>query len=163
MPEHNHSKTDSQNLEPSGPARIKALVQMCRVCWEVHPVQILAKDGIRKVGFDLELYGTPECGTAHITPGCQDCLRVESALEEIANWILRPESPTCSCEVSADGALLSYAPTRANRPDVVVRIHIVHRHGWDQPTDECEVRCLKDIEQKLTELGACEGRWSDAR
>jgi len=138
------------------------LVQRFRVCWEVYPLQILAKEGIRKIGFDLQLFGTPECGTEHIMPGCQHCQRAETALQEIADWIMQRESPSCTHIVSPDGASLSYAPVRANRPDVVVRVFIGHRHQWDQAADECDERCLKDIEQALTELGACNGGWSEA-
>lgn len=42
MPGKPHSKTEWPEPELSGPARIKALVQRFRVCWGVHPVQILA-------------------------------------------------------------------------------------------------------------------------
>ena len=163
MLEDNQSKSSPLGLEPGDLARITALVQKFRVCWEVYPLQILVKEGIRKIGFDLELFGTPECGTEHISPGCQHCQRVETALQEIADWILLRESPSCGHMVSADGAALSYAPVRANRPDVVVRVFIGHRHEWDQPADECEERCLKEIQQALIELGACSGSWSEAR
>ena len=156
-------KSGLADLEPGDPGGIKALVQRFRVCWEVYPLQILATEGIRKIGFDLQLFGTPECGTEHISPGCQHCQRVETALQEIADWIMQRESPSCTHIVSPDGASLSYAPVRANRPDVVVRVFMAHRHEWDNPIDECEERCLKDIEQALTELGACNGTWSDRR
>jgi len=163
MLEGNPSKSGVAGLEPGDPAGLIALVQRFRVCWEVYPLQILAKEGIRKIGFDLELFGTPECGTEHITPGCQHSQRVEAGLQENADWIMQRESPSCTHIVSPDGASLSYAPVRANRPDVVVRVFIGHRHQWDQPTDECEERRLIDIEQALAELGACNGTWSDAR
>jgi hypothetical protein len=163
MLEDNQSKSGPPDLELGDPARIKGLVQRFEVCWEVYPAEILAKNAIRKIGFDLELCGTPECGSEHVDPGCQHCLRVESALREIADWILPRVNPTCRFDVDSEGDSLSYAPVRGNRPDVVVHINIFHRHEWDQPVDECEERCLKDIEQVLMELGACKGRWSDAR
>ena len=162
MLEDNQNKSSLRDLESGDPAGIKSLVQRFRVCWEVYPLQILAKEGIRKIGFDLQLFGTPECGTEHIMPGCQHCQRAETALQEIADWIMQRESPSCTHIVSPDGASLSYAPVRANRPDVVVRVFIGHRHQWDQAADECDERCLKDIEQALTELGVCNGGWSEA-
>ena len=162
MPEENQNKSSLRNLEPSDPAAIKSLVQRFRVCWEVYPLQILVKEGIRKIGFDLELFGTPECGPGHVVPGCEHCRRVEIALQEIADWIMQRESPSCTHIVSPDGASLSYAPVRANRPDVVVRIFIGHRHEWDQPANQCDEQCFQDIEQALTGLGVCMGRWSDA-
>ena len=163
MLEDNQNKSSLRDLEPGDSARIKSLVQRFRVCWEVYPLQILAKEGIRKIGFDLQLFGTPECGTEHISPGCQHCQRVETALQEIAHWIMQRESPSCTHVVSPDGATLSYASVRANRPDVVVRVFIAHRHQWDEPVDECTVSCLEQIKQALAELGACSGTWSHSR
>ena len=163
MLEDNQNKSSLRDLEPGDSAGIKALVQRFRVCWEVSPLQILAKEGIRKIGFDLELFGTPECGTEHISPGCQHCQRVETALQEIADWIMQRESPSCTHVVSPDGATLSYASVRANRPDVVVRVFIAHRHQWDEPADERTVSCLEQIKQALAELGACSGTWSHSR
>jgi hypothetical protein len=163
MLEDNQNKSRVPEFELGAPAEIKALVRRFRVCWEVYPLQILATEGIRKIGFDLELLGTPECGTEHISPGCQHCQRVETALQEIAQRIMMRESPSCTHIVSPDGATLSYASVRANRPDVVVRVFMAHRHEWDQPADECMERCLKEIEQALTELGACKGGWTEAQ
>jgi len=163
MLKDNQIKSDLADLEPGDPGGIKALVQRFRVCWEVYPLQILAKEGIRKIGFDLQLFGTPECGTEHISPGCQHCQRVETALQEIADWIMQRESPSCTHIVSPDGASLSFAPLRANRPDVVVRVFIAHRHQWDEPADERTVSCLEQIKQALAELGACSGTWSHSR
>src|SRR5208282_3904761 len=50
MPDDNQSKSSLQDLEPGDPTSIKALVRRFRVCWEVYPLQILAKEGIRKIG-----------------------------------------------------------------------------------------------------------------
>ena len=162
MLEENRNKSGTPDLGTGESAGIKLLVQRFRVCWEVYPLQILAKEGIRKIGFDLELFGTPECGAEHVVPGCEHCQRVETALQEIADWILLRESPSSAHLVTPDGTSLSYAPVRANRPDVVVRVFIGHRHQWDLPADECDARCLKEIEQALIELGVCKGGWTDS-
>jgi hypothetical protein len=162
MLEDNLSESSALDFELRDPAGIKALVHRFKVCWEVYPLQIPAKEGIRAIGFDLELFGTPECGSEHVVPGCEHCQRVESALKEIADWVMQRESPSCTHIVSPDGASLSYAPVRANRPDVIVRVFMAHRHQWDEPVDECTVSCLEQIKQALAELGACSGTWSHA-
>jgi hypothetical protein len=36
---------------------------------------------------------------------------------------------------------------------------ILHRHGFDEPVDECEERCLKEMRSKLAELGVRAGEW----
>ena len=42
--------------------------------------------------------------------------------------------------------------------EVVVAIRIEHRHGFFDPVDPCEERCLKEMCEKLTELGVSGGR-----
>jgi hypothetical protein len=41
----------------------------------------------------------------------------------------------------------------------VLSMKILHRHGFDQPVDECEERCLKEMRSKLAELGVRAGEW----
>ena len=38
--------------------------------------------------------------------------------------------------------------------EVVLPIRILHKGKFDEPTDDCEVRCLNEMERKLSELGA---------
>ena len=165
---------NSQGVEPNGVARIRSLVQRFAVCWEAHPEQAVVtvldpkehgprvKRELRKIGFSLELCGTPEPGAENVSPGCNHCRRVQSALKEIADWILPREERQCMYEVEIDTQSLSYSRVRADRPDVRVTVQILHEDNWDQPIDECEECCLKDMERALRELGACPGAWSPA-
>jgi hypothetical protein len=168
--ENDHNAQNSPGADPSRLARIKSLVQRFAVCWEAHPEQAVVtvpdlkgqaprvKRELRKIGFSLELYGTPEPGLDNASPGGDPCRRVESALKEIAHWILPRQQRQCMYEVEIDQSL-SHSRVRADRPDVCVTIQIVHRNNWDQPIDECEESCLKDMERALDELGACDGAW----
>jgi hypothetical protein len=149
--------------EPTGLSTIKDLVRRHKVCWEVFPERALVKPGIRSIGFALELYGTHEPGTEHVDPGCENCRKVQSDLREIADWILPKEERPSMYQVEIETQSLTYSRERGDRPDVRVTIHIVHRHDWEQPVDACEVRCLKEMEQELGELGACAGAWSNQR
>lgn len=172
IPANDQNIQSSQGLQPNGLARIKGLVQRFAVCWEAHPEQAVvtmldpkgqaprAKAELRKIGFSLELYGTPEPAAKDVLPGCHDCLRVQSALKEIADWILPREERQCMYEVDVDTQSLSYSRVRADRPDIRVTIQILHRSNWDQPIDEYEECCLKDMERTLHEIGACEGAWN---
>jgi hypothetical protein len=150
---------DSQPFEATDLSKLKDLVQRFRVCWELYPEQVLTGGEIRKVGFALELYGTHEPGTGHVDPGCDHCRTVQSALNDIAGWILPREERPSTYEVSVNGQGLSYSPARGNRPDVQVTIRIHHRGDFEQPVDECELRCLKEMQKALSELGACKGGW----
>ena len=170
--ENNQNIQSPRVVEPNGVARIKSLIQRFAVCWETHPEQAVVtvldpkeraprvKRELRKIGFSLELYGTPEPGTENVSPGCNHCRRVQWALKEIADWVLPREEHQCTYEVEIDTQSLSYSRVRADRPDVRVTIQIFHRSNWEQPIDEYEQNGLKDMERALHELGACHGAWT---
>lgn len=62
-------------------------------------------------------------------------------------------------EIWTEPQSLIYSRIRADRPDGRLTITIFHRNNWDQPIDECQEYCWKDMEQALHEVGACEGAW----
>lgn len=170
--ENDQNIRNAQGLRPNGLAKIRGMVQRFAVCWEAHPEQAIvtvpdpkdqvrrAKGELRKIGFSLELYGTPESRAENVSPGCHHCLRVQSALEQIAHWILPREERQCMYDIRAEPQSLIYSRMRADRPDVRLTITILHRNHWDQPIAECEECCLKDMERALQEVGASEGAWS---
>jgi hypothetical protein len=172
IPANDQKTQSSQGFQPNGLARIKGLVQRFAVCWEAHPEQAVvkvldpkgqaprAKAELRKIGFSLELYGTPESGAKSVSPGYDHCPGVQSSLEQIARWILPREEFQCMYEIRTEPQSLIYSRIRADRPDVRLTITIFHRNNWDQPIDECEEYCLKEMERALHEVGACEGAWN---
>ena len=147
---------------------LKNLVERFRVCWKVWPELIYIKGEKRQIGYELELSGTHEPWVEHPEPGCEHCQRVYLALRQIAEWILPKEKRPSRYEIAPFDQSIRYTPSHGNRPDVLCVIKIVHRHEWDQPVDECEERCLEEMEQRLSGLGAghlswtCRGRKSDA-
>jgi hypothetical protein len=88
---------------------------------------------LRKIGFSLERYGTFEA-------------RTEA-------WILPREKCACLFDIEVDPQSLSCSRQCVDRPDVC-------RSKWDQPIDESEGRCLKDMEKALDQLRARNGAWS---
>jgi len=135
------------------------LVRRFRVCWEVDPESASVNNELRKIGFSLQLFGTNELGTDNISPGSESCIVVQSALKRIIHSILHKDERLSRYEVTIDSQSLSYSNQRGNRPDAGANIRILHRDAWDQPIDDCEERCLKDMEQALGELGASKGAW----
>lgn len=142
---------------------IEELVQNFRVCWEVYKEQAVVNGRIREIGFELDLFGTHEPGVGHVAPGCEQCRRVQSALRRIAERIVPHEERPSRYEVSIEGQSLTYSSRRRNRPDVSLTIRIVHRSGFEEPINECEVRCLTEMQHALSELGACKSAWSPLR
>lgn len=156
-----HSQTEKirQPEEPVA-ARLRDLVQQFRVCWSDRPEECFVDGTKRKIGFALELCGTHEPGTLHINPGCEHCRPVQAALKEIANWILPREERLSMYDIDIDNQALEYSPAHGNRPDISLTIRIMHRGIIERPVDECEVRCLQEMEQSLKDLGASKGRWA---
>ncbi len=138
---------------------MRQLVERYRVCWEVWPESICADGKRRQTGFQLELYGTHDAMTEHPLPGCPACQRLYAALRTIAEWILPEEKRPSTYEIGAFDQSLRYSPARHNRPDVTLRIRILHREGFESPVDSCEVRCLTEMQERLRELGAQERQW----
>ena len=139
---------------------LAALAQRHRVCWEVWPECIVLRGEKRQVGFVLELSGTFETDTGYPYPDWVARQRVFAALRQIAEAILPREKRLSGYEVDSDDQAFHYSRVRGSRPDVSVAIHIYHRQGFERPVDPCEIRCLKEMEQRLKELGACERQWT---
>jgi hypothetical protein len=138
---------------------LAASVQRYRVCWEAGPEIAFVEQASRKIGFSLELFGTQEPGTAPLSPGCDRCILIENALKRIIHSILPKDKRLSRYEVTIGSQSLSYSRSRGQRPDVGATIRILHRGAWDGPVDDCEERCLKEMEQALIGLGASEGAW----
>ena len=139
--------------------RLAELVRRFQVCWEEWPEQAIVDGEKTNVGFALDLYGTHDMATGRFEPGCRACQQVYEGLRAIAEWIL-PKEPRPSISVLSpyDGSV-HYAPRRRDRPEIVLTIRILHQEDIDAPVDECELRCLADMKQRLRQLGAAEGQY----
>lgn len=146
-----------------GSSVLAGLVNRFQVCWEVWPEYLMVGGKERQVGFELELTGTPEPGTDHIGPGCPACHQVYAALHAVADRILPKEQRPSRYEVGPYEQALRYSTIRGFRPDVTLSVKVLHRTGFDQLVDQCEVRCLEEMKQRLRELGACERQWTSFR
>lgn len=143
------------------PNHLRELVTRHKVCWNLWPELLMVGGEKRQVGYELELAGTHKPGVTHPEPGCEHCQQVFMALREIAEYILpREERPSMYLIGPFDQAI-HYWRLHANRPDVVLSVKIVHRYGCERPLDECEDRCLKEMETRLRDLGACRLQWSE--
>ena len=139
--------------------RLRALVGRHRVCYETWPESLMVNGQHVKVGFLLELNGIHGHDGDHIRPGCEHCQRTYEDLRQIAEWIMPKEERASYYDVEPFDRALRQTPKRKFRQEVVLGMRILHRHGFDQPIDECEKRCLKEMQQKLAELGVHEGEW----
>jgi hypothetical protein len=151
--------TSQAGKDPGAPQRLKDVVQRFRICWEALPDHYYVKKEKRQIGFTLELTGTHEAGVEHPEPGCQHCRNVRQALREIADWIIPKVVRDSDYEILPYDRSIQYTKVRKFRPDVSLRIAIRHRSGFDRELDACEVRCLGEMTQRLTEIGVRKARW----
>lgn len=145
----------SQEIE-----QLKEKIQLHQVCYEICPEILMVSGQQTQVGFDLLLFGTHEHGKSQLTPGCGKCVQTYKDLQEIAEWIMPKEERASCYEIESFDSSLHMTPKRGFQPEVVLKLKILHRHGFDQPVDECEEFCLKEMQGKLIELGVTQGKWT---
>ena len=137
---------------------LAGLVQRYQVCWEVWPEYLAVDNRMRQVGFELELSGSDKC--IQFNPTCSECLQIRLALEAIANRILEDRDENLTIEFSHHEQSISYSAARGNRPDVTLTIRILHRTGFTDPVDRCEISYLERVKTRLRQLGVCERQWT---
>ena len=138
---------------------LRRLVAEHQVCYEVSPELLMVKGNQLKVGFALSLWGTHDHGKTRLTPGCERCIRTYNDLRKIAEWILPIEERKSWYDVEPFDRSLHQTSTRRFRTEVLVAVKILHRHGFDQPIDQCEEVCLNDMCDRLAELGVPREHW----
>src|SRR4051812_15707631 len=139
---------------------IEQVVERYQVCWEVYPHEEMWNGTRIQTGFDVELYGTHCCNGQRPTPGCEHCLEVYDALQAIGLSILPEERRPSKYELSPFDQSIRYSHMRKDRPDVLLTITVSHRNHPMEWIDECEVRCLNEIKQKLRDIGAEQRTWN---
>ena len=160
MLSNNQSLAPDHATSANGPMMIDHLRQIAerhQVCYEVFPEWSMSEGQKISIGFELDLCGINDHFTnkgIHPVPGCPHCARTYEDLREIAEWILPQEERPSRYEIQPFDRAFHIAPAkRFRRNEVVVTIVIMHRSDFNRPVDECEDRCLKEMRQKLSQLG----------
>ena len=86
---------------------------------------------------------------------------VYNDLRRIAQWIIPKEDRLSRYEIGIFDSSIHYSAKRKFRGEVALIIRILHKGKFDDPTDDCEVRCLNEMKEKLKELGAHERDWPE--
>lgn len=135
--------------------KLRELVRQHKVCWEVWPEYHIDREGKKiQIGFELELAGTHHEPKEPPKPGCAECVKVYNDLKRIAQWIIPKEERKSRYEIGIFDSSIHFAAKRKFRREVALTIRILHKGKFDDPTDDCEIRCLNEMEQKLKALGA---------
>ena len=150
------------NEVPGGESELRQLRELAErreVCWDVFRERVAVRGAIRTVGYELVLSGIHTPAQHAPTPGCDLCKDVFSDLRTLARWILPKEHRPSIYEIKAYRPIIQHARRRSMRAEVTLCIKILHRHHYEDPIDQCETRCLTEMEQQLRRIGACQGGW----
>jgi len=95
----------------------------------------------------------------HLSPAAICAEKVYDDLKKIAEGI-RPEEHRASFyEIEPYRPVIRATRKRKLRGEVSLSIKILHRDHYEEPIDKCETRCLVEMEDRLKQIGACEGEW----
>jgi hypothetical protein len=143
------------------PKELLEIAQKHTVDYQVWPHYDMVAGREVMDGFDLELHGTHDHGKTRLAPGCPVCVDTFQDLHRIAEWILPKDWRPSQYEIPPFDSSLHASPNETF--EVVLTIKIEHRHDFDQPVDDCEKRCLAEMQEKLNALGARRHRHTRSR
>lgn len=157
---------NESSVLPETPEELRSLRELVtrrEVCWDVFQEVVRFQGRNRTVGYELSLSGIHTAGAGEPMPGCRLCKEVFEDLRRVARFIIPREERPSIHEISMYDAAIRRSRERHHRPEVSLSIKILHRHGFENPIDACEQRCLREMENRLRTLGACQGEWKPVR
>ncbi len=142
---------------------IREIVNRFSVCYEVYPESTVLHDHtVRQVGFCVDLCGRPPLGT-NVSPGYAPSEEIHGGLSQIASWVIPEKDFECCYQLDGFDTSLHCGSRAQDCGSVQLEIHILHQRGFDRPLDECEVRALREVEDRLENLGVCRGKTPSVR
>jgi hypothetical protein len=146
---------------------LRQFVREHRVCWHTYPVTVLHRGEQIQVGYEVELsavHGTAR-GTLHADS--PECHHLFGWLKRLADLIV-PDWPRH--EIAPFDHSVHLEGSRGWEPEVVLRLRIFHRDDYFTSVETCEkclhdepgsvARCLTEVEESLSTLGAHKGSWA---
>jgi hypothetical protein len=153
----NLGREGAQDLQVKGGSNVSEtiheLIEQTHARYEVLPYYIVQEEphGTTKriqAGFDIEVYGIKPSHVRH--PG-RDYVFGCVALEKLVETVLPHTGESCSIEVISFPSTLVFDTKRQFQEEGMLRIRITHK-GL-QPAGQPEERALKEIKERLHDLG----------
>ena len=136
-------------------AALRELARRRHVHYDVAP-EVVYRDGTRvTVGFDLRLWAVHDKG-AHALPGCPKCLDLASELGALVGAVLPEAGRPTIAQVEPMEPALADSRVVPGADEVEILVRLIHRGRYEAPVDACEERCLREIRQRLRDLGVPE-------
>ncbi|MGA8182413.1 MAG: hypothetical protein WB819_02090 [Terriglobia bacterium] len=132
---------------------IRDLVERFHVCRDVWPEYTFINHEKRQIGFELDLSGSHEGGEEHPEPGSEKYLEIYQALVRIAEEVLPSADKDATYHLEPYDQGIHYSPQRGNRPEVILRMRILHREAFERPVDAAEFQYMEILQRRLEEWG----------
>jgi hypothetical protein len=165
MPEKDlNQKDEHEIISDKDIVRLMLIVKEHKVLWMVIPIELVNSEGkTYQAGFTLALAG--------IAPGREENLHDSSEgnvfkdLREIANWLVPKDNSNIHCEIEAFDNFFFYVPGDIDpeRRDYAVAISIWNKEGKNKPVDIHQTKALKEMEEKLKQIGSPKERWKEQK
>jgi hypothetical protein len=144
-------------------ARLREIASRYRVYYLVRSDWLLVDGRVRRVGIDLSLCGTEDHLGLHLVPGCAECRHAYAELAEVVRWALPEDGGDSRLEIEPFDRSLHVVPSQRGRRNVVVDVRILHRHGFEDPVDDSQEQCFREMVAKLGTLGIRASFWDDPK
>jgi hypothetical protein len=130
----------------------RTLARKHHIHYDIEPEIVLQGTERVKVGFAVRLWAVHPKG-AKALPGCPQCAILVEDLRGLARWLVPAEERPTRADLEPFRPALYDSREIPGADEVMVAIRLVHREGYERPVDACEERCLKEIRERLRELG----------
>lgn len=143
---------------------LRLIARQHKVCYEIWPVWSIVEGVKTQIGFELLLCGVNghlrrERGILHPVAGCQHCARSYAELREIAEWLVPLKKPPLSYSTHPFDQALHLAPSNRQRRSEIIITTAIFDQAYHDP---CESECLKEVRERLYNLGIHEDVWCAA-
>jgi hypothetical protein len=154
LPNVDHLIDVAPHLDRPEAEELIDVVRRHDLVWEVWPERQVFGGETRQIGFSLELFGRHDHPNHEPYPGCDECVVVYAALRRIARAVLPRGEHATYYDVQAYDRAMTYLRPASGEGLVKLVLKLLHRRGYGQPPDPCEIECLREIECRLAALGA---------
>lgn len=151
-------ETTAESTSGDTEQHLRELVEKHTVRYEVYFEQDKIGDELIQIGFELDLLASHDHGITRFTPGCALCKSTFHDLREIATRIMPKERRDSEYTIELFDSALHMSAAHKMRPEVQLAIKIEHRDKKGRPLDDCERRCLSEMEAALQYLGVQKSR-----
>ena len=142
--------------------QLMMIVKEHKVFWTVIPIELINSEGKKyQAGFALVLAGTVPERNDNL-PDANE-MKVFKDIREIVNWLVPKDNPNIRCEIRTIDESFFYFPGNIDneRRDYVEAILIWNKEYGTRPVDIHQREALKDIQEKLNQIGSPKNQWKE--